>query len=171
MVSPQIAAGNPADAPEASPGGEMPARLNGAPNPALARSWGPSMRRRSPWLRSLPRGRRPHVSHHGANPAQPAPLKSAQATLARPVLGLFWLVLRFGRCPHDHPPPTVPNRRPGLRSWSCAHAGRIFAPAVPRQVPAGARYCGTRCRTRAKDDRRLALERASRPSIPDATGP
>jgi hypothetical protein len=54
--------------------------------------------------------------------------------------------------------------------------GRIFAPAVPRQVPAGARYCATRCRTRAKDDRRLALERAKRqdrrPSIdhPALTG-
>jgi hypothetical protein len=28
------------------------------------------------------------------------------------------------------------HRRPGLRSWSCAHRGRIFAPAVPPQVPA-----------------------------------
>jgi hypothetical protein len=36
--------------------------------------------------------------------------------------------------------------------------GRIFA----RLVPTGARYCGTPCRTRAKDDRRLALERAKR---------
>jgi hypothetical protein len=40
--------------------------------------------------------------------------------------------------------------------------GRIFAPGVPPQVPAGARYCGTRCRTRAKNDRRLALEREKR---------
>jgi hypothetical protein len=54
------------------------------------------------------------------------------------------------------------HRVAGLRSWSCAHAGRICASAVPLQVPAGARYCGTRCRTRARDDRRLALERAKR---------
>jgi hypothetical protein len=33
---------------------------------------------------------------------------------------------------------------------------------VRRQVPTGVRYCGTRCGTRAKDDRRLALERPKR---------
>jgi hypothetical protein len=40
MMSPQIAGGSPTDAPETPPHVGKPAGVNGAPSPALARSWG-----------------------------------------------------------------------------------------------------------------------------------
>jgi hypothetical protein len=45
----------------------QPARLTGAPGPALARSWGGLCGVRSSWLRSFARSRRPYDRHDRAN--------------------------------------------------------------------------------------------------------